>query len=243
MPRFRRWVQNAFQRLGWEVRRNTYPNSEELLLLRFLKASRPDLIFDVGANVGQYARMLRKCGYVGHIVSFEALPSAHAELKAAATQDANWTVAICCALGRAAGEAEINVAGNSLSSSLLPMHETHLRAAPESRYVSNQKVPVARLDELALGLIPKNSRLLLKIDTQGYEEEVLAGAGAVLDHVCAMQLELSITQLYQKAPTLRHMLELTERNGFELYGLMPGFYEERSGRLLQADGLFLRSTC
>lgn len=243
MPRFRRWVQDAFQKIGWEVRRNTYPNSEELLLRRFLAAARPDLIFDVGANVGQYAKMLRKCGYDGHIVSFEALPSTHAELTAAAAQDANWTIAACCALGRTAGEAEINVAANSLSSSLLAMHETHLRAAPESRYVAIQKVPVARLDELALILIPANSRLLLKIDTQGYEEEVLAGAGAVLDHVCAMQLELSITQLYRNAPTLRHMLELTERYGFELYGLVPGFYEEKSGRLLQADGLFLRSAC
>jgi hypothetical protein len=37
------------------------------------------------------------------------------------------------------------------------------------------------------------------------------------------------------------MLELCEQFGFYLYGMMPGFYDEQSGRLLQVDGLFLRS--
>lgn len=230
-----------FQRMGWEVRRNAYPNSEEILLGRFLKTARPETIFDIGANVGQYATLLRKCGYAGRIVSFEALPGAHAELTKAAAQDANWTIAPCLALGRAPGEAEIHVAGNLLSSSLLPMEEAHMRAAPESRYVGVQKVRVARLDELAPTLIPGKGRLFLKIDTQGYEEEVLMGAGAVMEDVCAMQLELSVTQLYKGAPTLQRMLALCEQFGFGLYGLMPGFYEESSGRLLQMDGLFLRT--
>lgn len=230
-----------FQRLGWEVRRNGYPNSEEILLGRFLNIARPDTVFDIGANIGQYATMLRKCGYAGRIVSFDALPAAHAELTAAAAGDANWIVAPCVALGRAPGEAEIHVAGNSLSSSLLPMHDAHLRAAPESRYIAAQKVRVARLDELAPALMRETGRLFLKIDTQGYEEEVLMGAGAVLDHVCAMQLELSVVPLYQGAPSLRRMLELCEQIGFDLYGLIPGFYEEHSSRLLQVDGLFFRS--
>jgi FkbM family methyltransferase len=241
MSQFRRFVQEMFQRMGWEVRRNAYPNSEEVLLGRFLKIARPDTIFDIGANIGQYASMLRRCGYTGRIVSFEALPAVHAELTTAAARDVNWNIAPCVALGRAPGEAEIHVAGNSLSSSLLPMHDAHVRAAPESRYVAVQKVRVARLDELAPTLSPEKGRLLLKIDTQGYEEEVLMGAGAVLDDVCAMQLELSVVQLYEGAPTLRRMLDLCEQCGFDLYGLMPGFYEQSSGRLLQIDGLFLRA--
>jgi hypothetical protein len=128
-----------------------------------------------------------------------------------------------------------------LSSSLLPMHNVHALAAPESRYVAVQSVSVARLDEFAPLLSANNGRLLVKIDTQGYEEEVLMGAGAVLENVCAMQLELSVAPLYEGGPTLRRMLELCEQFGFYLYGMMPGFYDEQSGRLLQVDGLFLRS--
>jgi FkbM family methyltransferase len=164
----------------------------------------------------------------------------HAKLAAATAMDPGWIAAPCCALGRAAGESQINLAANSWSSSLLPMNATHLAAEPDSRYVGMQIVRVERLDEVARSLLPKNGRLLLKIDTQGYEEEVLAGATSMLDAVTAMQLELSLVPLYQGAPTLRHMLELCESLGFELHGVIPGFYDMKTARLLQMDGLFTR---
>jgi FkbM family methyltransferase len=237
----RSFAQNLFQRLGWDVRRSAYPSSEEVLLTRFLSVARPTVVFDVGANIGQYGLSLRKCGFTGRIVSFEAIPSVHARLSAVAAADRNWIVAPCCALGRARGEAQINLARNSVSSSLLPMHDAHLQAEPDSRYVGRESVPVARLDDIAQSLLPQDRRLFLKVDTQGYEEEVLAGADLVLESVSAMQLELSLVPLYQGAPSLRRILELCERLDFQLHGLIPGFYEEKSGRLLQMDGLFLRN--
>jgi FkbM family methyltransferase len=237
----RSFAQNLFQRLGWDVRRTAYPSSEEVLLTRFLSVARPTAVFDVGANIGQYGLSLRKCGFTGRIVSFEAIPSVHARLSAVAASDRNWIVAPCCALGRAPGEARINLARNSVSSSLLPMHDAHLQAAPDSRYMASEAVRVERLDDIAQPQLPKNGRLLLKIDTQGYEEEVLAGADRVLENVSSLQLELSVAPLYQGAPSLRRILELCEGLGFQLHGLIPGFHEEKSGRLLQMDGLFLRN--
>jgi hypothetical protein len=121
------------------------------------------------------------------------------------------------------------------------MHDAHLRAAPDSRYVASETVRMERLDDIAPQLLPRNARLLLKVDTQGYEEEVLAGADLVLRSVSAMQLELSVVPLYQGAPSLRHILEICERLDFQLHGLIPGFYDEKSGGLLQMDGLFLRN--
>jgi FkbM family methyltransferase len=232
-----------FQRLGWDVRRTAYPSSEEILLKRFLAVTRPSVIFDVGANIGQYGLSLRKCGFAGRIVSFEAIPSVHARLAAVAARDRyrDWLVAPCCALGRAPGASRINVARNSVSSSLLPMHETHLKAAPDSRYVANEVIRLERLDDIALPLLPKDGRLFLKVDTQGYEEEVLAGADGVLNGVSAMQLEVSLAPLYQGAPDLRRILEVCEGLGFHLHGLIPGFYDEKTGRLLQMDALFLRN--
>lgn len=233
-------VYELFQRLGWEVRRSSYPSSEERLLERFLSVARPTAVLDVGANVGQYGLALRKCGFRGRIVSFEAIPSVHARLSAVAARDGNWIVAPCCALGRAPGEARINLAGNSVSSSLLPMSEAHLRAAPDSKYVASEAVRLQRLDDVAPALLPEAGRLMLKVDTQGYEEEVLAGADRVLERTIALQLELSLAPLYRGAPGLRRMLELSESLGFQLHGLIPGFHDEGSGRLLQMDGLFLR---
>jgi FkbM family methyltransferase len=238
---FRNFAHDLFQRLGWEVRRTAYPSSEEVLLKQFLSEARPTTVLDVGANIGQYGLSLRKCGFNGRIVSFEAIPSVHARLSAVAAGDRGWIVAPCCALGRAPGEARINVAGNSVSSSLLPMNESHLRAAPDSKYVRSETVRIERLDDLAAPLLPKEGRLLIKIDTQGYEEEVLAGGALVVAGAAALQLELSLTPLYQGAPSLRRSLDLCEALGFHLHGLIPGFYDEKSGRLLQMDGLFLRS--
>jgi FkbM family methyltransferase len=237
----RSFAQSLFQRFGWDVRRTPYPSSEEVLLTRFLSVARPSTVFDVGANIGQYGLSLRKCGFTGRIVSFEAIPSVHARLSAVAAGDRNWIVAPCCALGRAPGEARINLARNSVSSSLLPMHDAHLKVAPDSRYIASETVRLERLDDIARPLLPKDGTLFLKVDTQGYEEEVLAGADLVLKSVSAMQLELSVVPLYQGAPTLRRILELCEGLGFQLHGLIPGFYEEKSGKLLQMDGLFLRS--
>jgi FkbM family methyltransferase len=236
----RGFAQNLFQRLGWDIRRTAYPRSEEILLTRFLSVAHPTAVFDVGANIGQYGLSLRRCGFAGRIVSFEAIPSVHARLSAVAAADRDWIVAPCCALGREPGKALINVARNSVSSSILPMHEAHLQAAPDSRYLAGETVRVERLDDIAQTLLPTDRRLMLKIDTQGYEEEVLAGANRVLGSVSALQLELSVAPLYQGAPSLRRILELCEGLGFHLHGLIPGFYEEKSGRLLQMDGLFLR---
>ena len=236
----RGFVQTFLRRLGWDVRRVGYPISEELVLRQFLTVARPNVVFDVGANVGQYGQSLRKCGFEGRIVSFEAIPSVHTKLSATAARDHNWLVAPCCALGRTTGQSNINVSGNSVSSSLLPMRDEHLRSAPDSAYVAREPVRIERLDDLAESLLPEKANLMLKVDTQGYEEEVLAGATLTLEKVCAMQLELSVAPLYDNAPDLRRILELCDRLGFQLHGFIPGFYEEKTGRLLQMDGLFLR---
>jgi FkbM family methyltransferase len=237
----RSFAHHMFLRLGWDVRRASLPSSEEALLARFLTIARPATVLDVGANIGQYGLSLRKCGFKGRIVSFEALPAVHARLSSVAAQDPDWIAAPCCALGRTSGEARMNVAANSVSSSLLPMHDTHLRAEPDSRYVAGETVRVERLDAFAGLLAPMSGKLLLKVDTQGYEEEVLAGAGKLLESVSAMQLELSVTPLYQGAPSMRRVLELCADFGFELHGVIPGFYDEQSGGLLQMDGLFLKN--
>jgi FkbM family methyltransferase len=238
----RAFARNLLASFGWELRPVDYSSPEDIILRRFLKVSHPATIFDVGANVGQYAVSVRKCGFTGRIVSFEPIPSVHATLTAAALKDPDWIVAPCCALGREAGEARINIAGNSWSSSLLSMNDVHLKAAPESRYLAQEAIRVERLDQVAIPFLPTSGRLMLKIDTQGYEEEVLAGATTLMERVSAMQLELSLEPLYQGAPDLRHMLDLCQDLGFELHGLIPGFCDRSSGKLLQADGLFLRRT-
>ena len=83
--------------------------------------------------------------------------------------------------------------------------------------------------------------ILLKIDTQGFEMPVLQGARNLLQTICGLQLELSLTQLYDGQVLYLDMIHWLRDRGFELWNVMPGFVEPASGRLLQMDGVFFRS--
>jgi FkbM family methyltransferase len=196
-----------------------------------------DLILDIGANDGQYARELRELGYRGRIVSFEPLSSAFALLQKHAAKDRDWT-ARHLALGDKAGRATINVAGNSTSSSLLPMLSSHERSAPESKYTTTEEIEVDTLDSVAAG--ERADRLLIKIDAQGYERAILDGGPETVARATGVQLELSLVQLYQGGPLLREMLERMERSGFRLMSVEPVHCDRQTGQLLQMDGLFFR---
>jgi hypothetical protein len=136
---------------------------------------------------------------------------------------------------------ELNVAGNSTSSSILPMANLHLDAAPQSKYVAVESAPLRRLDSVVHPAIQKSASILLKIDTQGYEEPVIRGAEALLPRLRGLQLELSLTGLYAGQVLYREMLDTMNELGFELWTVIPGFADRTSGRLLQMDGVFFRA--
>jgi FkbM family methyltransferase len=231
-------IKSIFRKFGADIRNAKH--TEEGILRNILGSKRPVAVLDVGANTGQYAMMLRSIGYDGTIISFEALKTAHLQLSKHAARDAHWIVAPCLALGSGAAIAEINVSANSVSSSLLPLTCSLTEAAPEARYLEKQVVEIERLDALLPKLFAASGDLFLKIDTQGYERHVLSGASATLARVTAIQLEISLTQLYEGAPTLVQMLELMQALGYELFQLIPGFRTSTTGRLLQVDGIFVR---
>jgi hypothetical protein len=145
------------------------------------------------------------------------------------------------ALGAEAGEVQIHVAGNSTSSSILDMLERHERSAPESAYVGSEQVTVHRLDDVRHPFLEQARTPFLKIDTQGYEAQVLQGAAASLPRICGIQIELSLVPLYAGQTLYREMIDHLVSSGFDLWGIKPGFMDMKSGRLLQFDGLFFRS--
>jgi len=198
-----------------------------------------DLLIDVGANKGQYAISQRANGYKGEILSFEPLSAAHEHLIALAKDDVNWRIADRMALGETSGEIEINLAGNSASSSILPMLNACLVAEPESRYVGKETVALRRLDDV-LELKMFGRKIFLKLDVQGFEAYVLNGAEHVLAIALAVQLEMSLLPLYQGERLMPEMQQFLRERGFELWDLRPGFRDPATGRLLQVDGIFTR---
>ena len=238
----RSFIQRLFRRLGWEVQRVENTNSEQQLLKKLLRLTAADVVLDVGANVGQFGDLLLDLGFDGTLISFEAIPDVHERLvRHANGRSRSWLVAPCAALGSRRGEIEINISANSVSSSVLSMRQTHVESAPQSQYIGKETVNIERLDELAVQYIRPAAKLFIKVDTQGYELEVLKGATGLWPRTVALQLELSLVPLYDQAPTFLDMITFMAANGFELFGFVPGFRDQQSGRMLQMDGFFVRA--
>jgi len=199
-----------------------------------------DVIFDVGANAGQFGQGVRADGYSGHLVSFEPLSTAHAMLTVAAADDPLWDVVDRCAVGSSGGQAAINIAGNSYSSSLLPMLRLHREAAPESTYDGIEDCPIITLDSyIGRTFTDPTTTIGLKIDTQGYEAQVLAGLDHYRDRVKVIVCEMSLSPLYAGAPTIAELCGLLAALGFQCVALGPEFEDPRTGELLQVDGVFV----
>lgn len=230
----------AMRKMGVDLHRYDASQSASARMSRLLATHNVDVVLDVGANDGGYARELRDGGYRGRIVSFEPLIDVNQRLAAKAERDPLWTVVAPMALGASEGESIINVAGNSASSSLLDMKSAHVEAAPQSRFIGRQKVTVKRLDQVAPQFVGDAAAVYLKIDTQGFEYEVLQGATELLPHVVGIQLELSLVPLYEGQKLFREMLDDLSRRGFELCSVFPGFTDPRSAHMLQMDGVFFR---
>jgi FkbM family methyltransferase len=226
---------------GLEVRRFRPTSSPAAQLRTVLAAHGVNLILDVGANVGQFGRELRwHVGYAGRIVSFEAMRAAHEELCRAAAKDPFWEVAARAAVGGEAGTVTLNIAANSVSSSVLPMLSSHASAAPDSCYSGTESVRLETLDSLALSYFEEDSVAFVKIDTQGYESEVLRGAAVTLSRAVGVQLELSLVPLYAGQKLMPEMIEHMRSLGFDLWGMDSTFAEPVTGRMLQVDAVFFR---
>ncbi len=230
----------AIRSCGFDLRHYAPASSEGSRLMAMLRAQGIDTIFDVGANEGQFASMLREEGFQGRIISFEPLSSAWERLNAKAKKDPLWEIAPRGAIGSTDGEIEFHIAGNSASSSALDMLATLLSAAPETAYVGTESVPLRRLDTVAGEYLREDAVLLVKIDTQGYEAEVLKGGRQTLQRASGLHLELSLVPLYQGQALFDEVVDMVKEFGFEMWGFTPGFVDPRTGRLLQGDGRFFR---
>jgi FkbM family methyltransferase len=237
----RRSLKKFTRNFGFEVIRFTPQASNNARLKHFLSYYKFNLVFDVGANVGQYASNLREIGYKGRIISFEPGSSAHSILKSNAEKDLNWDIAPRIAIGDQDQEIEINISENTLCTSFLDLTDDFLESFPGSSYSSTEKVQLARLDNIEGTFFNKeNDKILLKIDTQGYEKQVLEGAKGILPHILGVQLELSINQLYKEEILYDAMINYLKQLGYILYAVIPGYTDKRNGKMLQMDGLFLR---
>lgn len=222
-------------RCGLEVRRHSGWRRQAMFTKHDV-----DLVLDVGAADGGYGTSLRRFGYTGRIVSFEPLSASFEPLTAAIKDDPAWT-AHHLALGAESGSATINIASNRASSSFRPMLDSHRAATPAVDFVAQETVTVSRLDDLDDEHLTSARRPFLKVDTQGFEREVLAGATNLISRCVGLQLELSFIPLYDGGMLVDEAVAWAYDQGFHLVNIEQG-YAAPSGEILQVDGVFVRST-
>lgn len=216
------------------------PKDGPARLACLLERQRIDAVLDVGANQGQYGRLLRQAGYAGPILSFEPLAEPRIALAREAGEDPLWRLAPPLALGDRAGEATIDVSAESDMSSILPQAQMLRDCSPSSAVLERRRVAIARLDAQTALLDPAWQRLHLKIDVQGYEPQVLDGASALMPRVATLQLELALEPVYVGETGWRAMVDRLAVAGFRLALVLPGYFERKLGRMLQFDGVFIR---
>jgi FkbM family methyltransferase len=230
-------INRVLHRVGLDFRR--FPTRDQRVLLQYLKDNQVTDCFDVGANAGQYAKILRSSGFQGNIFSFEPQAAAFNQLKKSARSDACWHPHHM-ALGNTNGTSVINISKNSVSSSILELNELLLQAVPETAYISREAITMKRLDTFVQEINSTN-RIFLKIDAQGFESNILEGAAGCFQQIYALQLELSCVSLYNGEKLFDEMKQIVEAKGFYLSSIESGFIEPRSGRLLQVDAIFVKA--
>jgi FkbM family methyltransferase len=218
------------------------PVFEQDHLRRFFKHFNVDCVFDVGANAGQYANMLRTAvGYEGTVISFEPIPELAQQLRARAAGERGWFVEEL-ALDEKEGQASFNILAGNQFSSLHAVSSTGAGLFQKQTQLSRQ-IEV-RTSTIAIQLRKYREKLgfkrpFLKMDTQGHDVSVANGAGDQLRQFVGLQSELAVKRLYDDSPSFEEALDFYRARGFELSALVPNNFGHFP-RLLEIDCIMFR---
>lgn len=198
--------------------------------LELLKEWNVNTVLDVGANVGQFGKELRELGYKGHIVSFEPTSTAFRTLAARIMKDPLWE-AYHLGLGSKSEEGSLFVGPDSRLSSFL-------EPAQVSDQVAKENVNVKRLDAWLEEHPIDLAETCLKLDVQGYEPDILVGAGAALPKLKAIITELGFTTSYKGQWHADEMMAFLRHKGFQMWATRRGLWTPYGNREMECDGLF-----
>ena len=127
-------------------------------------------------------------------------------------------------------------------SSLLPSSDFGRSWAPRLRESTVETITVRRLDGLldeAVSGLP-DPRVLLKLDTQGFDLAAFRGLGDRAEDVMALQSEVSCVPIYDGMPTMLEQLDVYQRAGFALSGMFPVSRDQKTLRAIEFDALMVR---
>lgn len=204
-------------------------------IVDFIEDRKIDTVIDVGANIGQFGKSLRESGYRGRIVSFEPIASAFQHLAKAAQRDSKWEV-YHCGLGAAQGTARLNVSELTVFSSILDSNTIGSLHDKRMAVDHVEEISIRTLDEIAAGI---QGKILLKVDTQGYERHVIEGGRQILPRLAGIMLELPIIHTYEGVWQFDEAIKFMDDAGFVPAQITPvGYHTVDKVSAVEFDCLF-----
>jgi len=201
-------------------------------------------VIDVGANTGQFAESLIDFGYKGKIISFEPVQSAYQQLKKRAKKYKQWDVAERAAIGNMDGTVEINVSDDTQFSSIKNIKNEFLDKQHAAKIVKKETVPIYKLDSLMGKYYERGESLFLKIDTQGFEKEVVLGATELIKAVKGIKMEIPLEkemEIYEGVEwDIIYYINYLNELGFKCMSLDAIGADRTTGIVNEVDGIFFR---
>jgi FkbM family methyltransferase len=190
----------------------------------------PELIFDVGANRGDFARLALAVWPSARVACFE--PLRHATAQIAQLQNRFPNIELHQTL---VGECE------------KPSVELHVANASTSLLNDgeNDKFPIERFPQTTVDIAVRTryggrAPDLLKLDVQGYELWVLKGAEEALARIRVILSEVNLLDIHENVPLLHEMTEWLFQRGFVAYDICGLTRRPLDDALWQTDMIFVR---
>jgi len=230
-------LRSSFNRLGFDVVSIERSPKNSLLGLSRLKFG---TIIDVGANQGQFARMISGFFPQAEIYCFEPLSDPFEKLSSWAHTQNHRVKCFNVALGDKEGEMDMHLhVQHTPSSSLLAATDVCHSLYPQTREENIERIKISTLDNVFGSRVNKmEQHILLKLDVQGYEDRVLRGGQYFLSQCRAVLLEASLDPLYNGQADFYGLVQILYDAGFRYAGNLDQTYS-KDGRVVFLDAVFV----
>lgn len=208
------------------------PSTTISLKLLHRNGFNPGVIFDIGAYEGEWTKDVLDIFPAASYYMFEAQEAKEAFLRTLSGKHPNQFNYYIGLLGAVSGK-EVN------------FHEYETASSVHSEYYQTEAVTTTKRLQSLDDIIQKREWPLpdlIKLDTQGYEIEILKGANRAIANAEAILMEVSFLEIYKGAPLFKDVVsQMTDWN-FQVYDICSLMRRPLDQALYQADVLFVKST-
>ena len=223
--------------------------------------SEPRFIVDIGANIGQTLEAFLSWWPSARCLSLEPLPDAFAELQGVVSKYSGRAEAINCGVGSKPGKMSLNASKTQSDNSSFcrfnkdaetVLAHRGLRERPSSLELGDDdsyavEVSVETLNHIltssnnqAATWFRENGVDVLKIDTQGWELEVLRGANETLKQSKVVLTEWRFDDIYGPHPPIHELDEILSDAGFRLWDISHIYKDLKTMRTLWVDLIYAK---